>query len=136
MNQPFVLLIIIGALVVLILVSFKSTPQQSVTVVPTVNLTPTSTPTPLNSFKYPNSTQISNGVELILQSFDNPQTITDWYKNIITGNGLKTTSFIQTNTNGEILNKLVGANNNSEVRVEISKQANQAVVTIKVTTNG
>ncbi|MCL5019189.1 MAG: hypothetical protein M1426_01760 [Patescibacteria group bacterium] len=101
---------------------------------------PTGTPSPstrplsqYNSedFYYPNSQKIA-GDGLALISLDNPQVITNWYKNKINSLRFVTTSFIQTNTNGNVLNSLVGAKGEEEVRVEISKDSNKADVTIKI----
>ena len=105
---------------------------------------PTSTPTTkpyqqsqtIFDFRYPNSTIISqNGNETVYESSDDPKKITDWYKDKIKSIGMKTTSFVQTSTNGNVLNKLVGANGNKEVRVEISKQNNNPTVKIVVVSN-
>jgi hypothetical protein len=48
---------------------------------------------------------------------------------------MKATSYVQSSTNDNILNKLVGANQNQEVRVGISKQNNSVLVKIVVVTN-
>lgn len=121
------------------------TPAPSFTPTPTVFL-PTQTPTRSQSsgqvlqdennnsgLIYPNSTVIfETGNAIVLQSQDNPQTITDWYKQKIESLNLNAQSFVSTNTNGNILNKLVGTNREKEIRVEISKKANEAIVEIRV----
>ena len=110
--------------------------------------TPTSKPTPssnnsqvaipsqifnLSDFKYPNSSQAgSEGNGIKLESSDNPDTVTNWYKEKIRSLGFKSKSFVQTSSNGNILNKLVAASENKEIRVEIEKSANSAKVLIKV----
>lgn len=151
MNQYLILSVILFALVTLIFINrsaftpknpknnlqFSSaSPQPSVTEFVSPILSPQPTNQLLTEFKYPNSEQLSNNNNLVLNSTDNPQVITDWYKNEITAKGFTTTSFVQTNTNGEILNKLVGSNGNKEVRVEISKEANNPAVVIKIASNG
>lgn len=84
-------------------------------------------------FAYPSATRVSGeGSSFTLKSGDSPATITDWYKNRIKQAGMKTTSFVQTSTNGNILNSLVGAGNGHEVRVEIKKSADEGSVTINV----
>lgn len=125
-----------------------STTTPTLTPIPsdTPTLTPSSTPTILTptpqpnsdnqlnlDLKYPNSIIINqNGSETIYESTDDPKKITDWYKDKIKSIGMKATSFVQTNTNGNILNKLVGANQNQEVKIEISKQNNNVLVKIVV----
>ncbi|OGH19319.1 MAG: hypothetical protein A3D74_01540 [Candidatus Levybacteria bacterium RIFCSPHIGHO2_02_FULL_37_13] len=125
------------------------TPSQNPNDTPTIvppTLTPTSTPASTNipnfdnqtnaDFKYPNSTTISqSGSETAYESSDDPKKITDWYKKKIKSIGMKATSFVQTSTNGNVLNKLVGASQNQEVRVEISKQNNSSLVKIVVVTD-
>ena len=131
----------------------KPSPTQSPSPTPTITPTPTpqptnppptSTPTPTNKpnpqpqtvtdFQYPNSNVVSiNGNTTIFESTDDPKKITNWYKDKIKSMGMNATSFVQTNTNGNILNKLVGANGNRKVEIEITKQNNQPTVKISVT---
>lgn len=95
----------------------------------------------LSDFNYPSSNQISNvGNTLILESNDNPDLITDWYKEKIRSLGFKSKSFVQTKTNGNILNKLVAASaeldsasGSIEVSVEIKKSAEVSKVSITIT---
>lgn len=119
------------------------TPSDAPTLTPTstpIIFTPTPQPTKNNQsnfdFKYPNSIIISqNGSETVYESTDDPKKITDWYKDKIKSIGMKATSFVQTSTNGNVFNKLVGANQNQEVKIEISKQNNNVLVKIVVITN-
>lgn len=120
-----------------------------------VNPTPTSSPTPTEKpfpelvtvtpskpadentsvafFLYSNATVLSQTTtSLQLTSSDNTKTITDWYKNKIKEFGLSVTSFVTTNTNDNVLNKLAGAGNGKKVSVEIKKDANESVATITV----
>ena len=108
---------------------------------PTV-IPPTATLTPkpnqpsqaISDFQYPSSNVVSiNGNTEIFESSDDPKKITDWYKDKIKNMGMVATSFVQTNTNDNILNKLVGANGEREVRVEITKKNYQPAVRISVT---
>lgn len=115
-------------------------PTDMPTLTPSPTPTPTTfipTPQPTNdnqlhvNFKYPNSIIISqNASETIYESTDDPKKITDWYKDKIKSMNMNVTSFVQTNTNGNILNKLVGSNGNEEVRIEITKQNNSQIVKI------
>ena len=133
----------------------KPSPTHSQTPSPTLTPTPseenqptaippTSTPTTrpdqpsqsISDFQYPSSSIISKtNFQTNLESTDDPKKITDWYKEKIKSIGMKATSFVQTNTNGNVLNKLVGATGNQEVRIEITKQNNNAVVKIAVMSN-
>lgn len=85
------------------------------------------------SFNYPNSkvTNLDNHT-LILESQDNPTIITNWYKKQIQGQGMKTTSFVETDTNGEVFNQLVGTNGTERIRVSISKNATSQLVKIEL----
>ena len=116
--------------------------HQVETATPTKTLTPfpTNTPKPassnLSSYQYPNSQVVSSGDNsLILNSTDNADTITDWYKEKIKGEGMSVTSFVTTKTNDNVLNKLVGADGEREIRVEITKDAASSTVKISVSLN-
>ncbi len=112
-----------------------------VTSIPTATpVPPTSTPEPTRSasglapYRYPNaSVQEDSEAELKLVSNDSAQTITDWYKNVISSQGLHTTSFVQTSSNDNILNKLAaGLNGGGQITVTISKPQASGSVTIDV----
>lgn len=119
--------------------------------VPTPTLTPSPsgsptetvlTPAPKNSpristtlleFIYPNSKQINISSNILsLESGDLPDSITNWYKDKIKSLGMNTTSFVQTSTNSNVLNKLVGARESKQIKVEISKSASETLVKILV----
>lgn len=113
--------------------------QPTLTPAPTVALTPipSSVPSPArpntNSFIYPGSMKVSGEENnLVLQSSDDPQTITNWYKEKITNMSMSAKSFVQTSTNGNVLNKLAGANSSIKINVEISKKSNEGIVKISV----
>ncbi len=87
----------------------------------------------LYTYKYPNSfVTSSNKSELILSSTDDENIITEWYKNKIKESGMNISTFVVTKTNDRVLNKLVGANDKSELRVEIVKGPDSSKVTINV----
>lgn len=98
----------------------------------------TSTPTPssginISNFIYPGSAILNRSRdELTLQNTDDPQVITNWYKEKIINTGMNTRSFVQTNTNGNILNKLAGAKSGFKIIVEISKKSSEEKVKISV----
>lgn len=85
-------------------------------------------------FLYPNAAP-ANSDQTTFISFDDSSIITNWYKEKIKSLGMNTTSFIQTNTNGFIINKLVAKNDQKEVSVEISKKSNQKEVSIFLNVN-
>lgn len=118
---------------------------------------PTSTPTPpakqglaptetqssstnLGDFLYPNAAIGSQSdSSMTLTSTDDPQTITDWYKNKIKERGMSTRSFVQTKTNDNIHNVLAAAKNpaspaggDDEIKVTITKKADEPYVSIVV----
>lgn len=110
-------------------------------------LTSTSTPAPtkpqeteahqqvstLEIYKYPNSQTInSTGNALSLVSNDGSDKITNWYKERIRSEGLNVKSFVTTKTNGNVLNKLVGASGWNEVSIEIKKDANARIANILI----
>lgn len=133
--------------------SFSPTP--TVTPFTTLSPSPTVTPNlePANSasgnsniqgisgsgtinLQYPNSSLIKDEQrELTFISFDDPQVVTNWYKDQIKKKGMNVTSFVQTQTNGEVLNKLIGSNGQQKVEVEITKENNQKEVKIKLHVN-
>lgn len=88
----------------------------------------------INIYIYPNAKQksSSNNV-LILESTDEPRQITEWYKKQITKNGMKTKTFIQTKTNDNVLNKLVGTNNTQSITVKITQKNNSSTTKIEIT---
>ena len=114
----------------------KISPQP--TLVPQDNLSPVPTGVPSktsvnNNYIYPNSFNINqNGNEITLESSDDPQVITDWYKGKIQSLNLSAKSFVQTNANDNVLNKLVASNGNREIRVEISKGPQDSTVNVKI----
>ena len=106
--------------------------QPTVTSIPQVTISPTAQPLPTsasNDLVYPGAKQLNLDT---YESTDNPETITNWYKNKIKDLGFKTTSSVETNTNGDILNKLASNNNSKEIRIEISKDNNQSVTRINI----
>ena len=110
--------------------------QQPPTKVPATS-TPTSRPNHLSQaisdFQYPGSVVVSKTDNTLnLESSDDPKKITDWYKDKIKSMNMNVTTFVQTSTNGKVLNKLVGADGTTEVRVEIAKRNNSQRVNISV----
>lgn len=111
-------------------------PSSSPTPFSSPKNSPLPTPTPASTtsspksadWQYPGSTGNGNH----WQSSDSPQVITDWYKNKIKTLNLNATSFVQTNTNNNVLNKLVAANGSTKVAIEITKDASSSQTSISV----
>lgn len=121
----------------------KDTPTPLLTPLPTQaennnsqGTLPTPTPKPTlatSSFEYPNSRRIRvEGEIMVLETQDSPQVVTNWYKEKIRQLNMNAKSFVQTTTNGDVLNKLAGSDGKIEVRVEITKKKDQQVVMINV----
>lgn len=83
------------------------------------------------TFQYPGSTIITSlDNQLTLVINENPDSITNWYKEKIASLGMNTTSFVVTKNNNNVKNELVGAGNNKEIRISIEKTANKTKVKI------
>ncbi len=96
------------------------------------NPTPTSPPAQSGNFIYPGSVVVSiSGQTTNLTSTDNPNTITDWYKNQIKSQGLNTTSFVVTNTNNNF-NNVLAASGSKNIKVTILKNSNETLTRIAV----
>lgn len=148
--QAVVLIALIISIVVISKSSTAKKKEISNNPIPKVSNTPVLTLTPSPSkiynlitptvqsysdLQYPNSRQAgSNDASLIFESSDDPDLITNWYKEKIRNLGMNSKSFVQTKTNGNVLNKLVGARGDKEVRVEIVKKNDESVTKITVST--
>ena len=86
----------------------------------------------ISNLYYPGASVIGKtDGKIILESSDDPKKITDWYKQKIAVE-MNVKSFVTTTTNGEVLNKLLGADGNKEIRVEITKKSNEQKVIVMV----
>lgn len=97
--------------------------------------TPTTVPTPpaFLNYIYPHAeVTFQTSSKLELESSNDPDAITDWYKNKIRGLGFSAKSFAQTNTNGEVFNKLSAARTGEKIEITIKKDQNASKVTITV----
>lgn len=138
MNQILILTLIFLVLLILVPRINKALFQAK----PGGVLSPSPTPTPplttsssinISRFTYPHAKILSaNSNTLNLESNANTAVITDWYKQQIKNSGMNTTSFIQTNTNGEVLNQLVGAKAEEKIKVSISTTASSQITKIEI----
>lgn len=117
----------------------QKTEQSTVTPTTEQNVEPTTSPQENKAtspdFQYPGSTPIksgSTGGGESYQTTDNSQTVTNWYKDKIKSLGMKTTAFVQTSTNGNVLNKLAGSSSSTNVTIEIIKKSSENTVYIAV----
>ena len=123
----------------------SNTPSVTISLTPSIykkNFTPTPTQASSNSkqnindYKYPNSSMNElSGNKLSLQSSDDPNTITNWYKDKLKSLNMNANSFVTTSSNGVVLNKLVSANGETKVSITISKKNDQPSVGIAVSIN-
>ncbi len=89
--------------------------------------------TVINEYLYPGSVIVnSDGGSMKLTSSDDPDMITQWYKEKIKSAGMNVNSFVTTKTNDNVLNKLSGADGKTEIKIEIKKQVNDSKVEISV----
>ena len=87
----------------------------------------------LDDFKYSGASITSqSNHSLELTSSDDPDKITDWYKEKIRSLGFNSKSFVTTKSNDNVENKLVGSNGDLEIAVEIKKAAGSGIAVIKV----
>ena len=87
-----------------------------------------------NDFIYPGANiRSESGNFMVLDTTDNPQVVTDWYKEKIRSTGSNVTSFVTTATNGNIKNELEGAGTEMHVEVKIEKSAISDNVMVSVT---
>lgn len=116
--------------------------QATPTPTPTPAQTPkTLAPTPapqtsgeISAFVYPGArVESSSATSLSMKSSDDTDRITQWYEDKIRGMGMNAKSFVKTRTNDNVLNKLVGADGEREIRVEISQKSGESEASISVT---
>ena len=69
---------------------------------------------------------------IVIDTNDNHQKVTDWYKDKIKSTGGNVTSFVTTAVNGEIKNELEGAGGKVHVEVKIEKSAVSEVTIISI----
>lgn len=127
--------------------TFATTPNPSPTNEATVTphdiipkVIPTNIPMPQSNTNSSNSQPNSNGWQYPGSSggggsyttSDDPNTVTNWYKQKIENNGMNTTSYVTNSVNGNINNQLVGSNGSSQVKVSITKGESDSQTKISV----
>ena len=114
--------------------STTSEPSPAPQETPVLTIAPTIVPKgTIFQLQYPGSTvAASTSTTLILNSSEDPDKITDWYKEKIKAGGYNVKSFVTTKTNGEVLNKLAGANGGGEVNITVSQASVGSNIEISV----
>lgn len=91
------------------------------------------TPPDIKVYIYPGSkVASSSATTLRLESTDNDQEVTDWYKDLIAKFKFNAKSFAQSNTNGLVFNKLSAAKPGEKLEVSIKKDQTGSKVLITV----
>lgn len=128
--------------------SEKSKPSASPTTSPSPTLSPTPSakidnpifyPTPApntsskdSSFIYPGSTVISSSANSYeLQTNDDSDAVTSWYKDKINSQSFGARSTVKTKTNGNVLNK-ISASGSTKIEIEIKKEKNSPTTYISI----
>ncbi len=112
-------------------------PKNSVSIMITTP-TPQASSAPMNQgdiseFIYPNSNIVSqSGSSLDLTSSDSPDAIANWYKAKIKSKNMNINTFVTTNVNDKVVDKLVGDSASASVSVEIDKDAGNNQVSMKI----
>lgn len=105
----------------------------SIPPVASTSATPVPKPPALNTYIYAGSkTLSSNASKLELESTASAETITAWYKKKIEDSKFNAKSFSQTNTGGNILNKMSAAKPGEKLDITIKKDQNASKVLITV----
>jgi len=116
--------------------------ENSPTSQPSIQLTPQPTSVslfglPLNDFVYPGSEVVSSSAgSAYLRTMDDPDKVTDWYKEKIESYEMNVKSFVTTKTNDNVLNKLAGAKEGLEIAVEVKRGEGEFVSEINLTLSG
>jgi len=85
----------------------------------------------LKKFIYPGAEITKQSPNNILfQTSSDIVVVTNWYEEKVSELGFSATSVIRTNTNGQVLNKIVAANSEYEIVIEIQNQ--QGVTSVKI----
>ena len=72
---------------------------------------------------------------MVLTSNDATETITSWYERVIQADGINVRSFVKTKTNGNVVNKLVGAKQGGEIEVAVEKKVNETPTRVEISVN-
>ena len=100
---------------------------------------PTSSPAPAKSvssnysdWTYPNSSVVSSGQELVLNSSDSPDAVTGWYRGKINSSGYNIRNSVKTSANDVVKNVISAVGNGIKVSVEITRNPGDSATKIEV----
>ncbi len=89
--------------------------------------------TRIDAFVYPNSTLVSKtSSRVMLQSGDDPNLITDWYKQKIQSENMNVNSFVVTSVNDTVINKLSSSNSSVQIDVSIEKTPTASTTSVTI----
>lgn len=144
-----VIVSVIGLLSSQKIITLKKHSQKTVT--PTITTSTSESPTPTKTiaitqvikptdkpredsnysdFTYPGSQKTGNNE---YTSIEDPDAITNWYKDKIKSMGFSTKSFVTTKTNNNVNNVLSATNGSIEIKVVITKMSGDTTTHIKIT---
>lgn len=99
----------------------------------TISGTPVPSKAPLSDYTYPGSEVVNvSSSTLKIQSSDDAQVITNWYKDKIEQLGFNAKSLTKTSTNGVVLNNISAAKPGEKITISIKKDQNESNVLITV----
>ena len=85
---------------------------------------------------YPGSKVLSQSEKaMVLTSNDATEKITSWYERKIQADGINVRSFVKTKTNGNVMNKLVGAKQGAEIEVTVEKKVDETSTRVEISVN-
>lgn len=90
----------------------------------------------LEDLVYPGSIKLTEKENFFsLESYDNPRKITDWYESKIEEKDLKVRTFLRTNSNENILNRVVGIKGQTKITIDVTKKNTDERTKISVAEN-
>lgn len=112
--------------------TIQPTETQVPTKTPTQIISPTSKATDSSGWEYPGAIKVGNNT---YQTSDSPEKVTDWYKNKIRAMNFNLNTFITTNANDQVKNRLTGSGNGSKIDIQINKLSSSSSCEIVLNNN-
>ncbi len=113
-------------------ITITPVPTPAPTLAPTVAPTPSSNPSSATGWIYPGASVISSNGKLTLNSSDDPDKVTEWYRAKINSGGYNIRNSVKTSANDNIRNVISAAGNDTSVEVEITKKPSDSISRIEV----
>ena len=87
----------------------------------------------MSDFIYPHAEIIATTKDTIkLESIDEPDEISMWYEDKMKSSNFNIKTFIKTSSNDDIVNKMVGNNENFQISIDIAKPSKSDLVGIEI----